>query len=248
MVLLDLSRRIIALNEALARSIGKEPQEIVGTCIDDYLQPAVTALRKAHTDGVARTGKSARYDSERNGRHFEHSVYPVFDDQGQVTRFASYARDVTAQRHAQNELEAKSRSLEEMNAALRVLLDQRELDRRELEDKVVSNVKKSILPVLHRLRDCSLNDEARAFLDVIETSLTEIISPFPKRLGAYQFTPRELEIIGLVREGRTTKEIARALNVCRGAVDIYRHHIRKKLGINSVKTNLRSHLLALASH
>jgi PAS domain S-box-containing protein len=246
-LLLDVSRTIIALNEALARSIGKDPQEIVGTCIDAYLKPEVTVQRKAHTDSVARTGKSVRYDSEREGRYFEHSVYPVFDDKGQVTRIASYARDVTTQRQAQNELEAKSRYLEEMNTALKVLLNQRELDRKELEERVLSNVTRLILPFLHRLRDCGLNEDARVFLDVLETNVNEVISPFLRGLVAYQFTPRELEVISLVREGRTAKEIARLLHVCKGAVDIYRHHIRKKLGITTVKTNLRSHLLSLSA-
>ena len=159
---------------------------------------------------MVRSGKPVRFDSERAGRYFEHCAYPVFDDAGKVTRIAAYARDVTIQKQAQKELEAKSRNLEEMNAALKVLLNQRELDRKELEERVLSNVKQLILPALHRLRHCGLNEDARAFLDVLETSVNEVISPFLKGLDAYQFTPRELEIISLVREGRTAKEIARA--------------------------------------
>ena len=196
---------------------------------------------------MVRTGKPVRFDSERAGKQFEHCVYPVFDDQGQVTRLAAFARDVTIQKQAQNEVEAKSRYLAEMNAALKVLLDQRELDRKELEERVLSNVKQLILPALHRLRDCRLPDEARTFLDRLETGIKEVMSPFLKGLEAYQFTPRELEIISLVREGRTAKEIAQLLGVCKDAVDIYRHRIRKKLGITTVKTNLRSHLLSLSS-
>jgi PAS domain S-box-containing protein len=245
-LLLDAHRRVLALNQTVASSIGKEPQEIIGTCIDDYFNPDLMARRKRYADSVVRSGKPVRFDSERAGKHFEHCAYPVFNDQGQVTRLAVFARDVTIQKQAQKELEAKSRDLEEMNTALKVLLNQRELDRKELEDKVLSNARSLILPVLNRLRDCRLDDEARAFLDVLETSVKDVISPFLRGLDAYQFTPRELEIISLVREGRTAKEIAQALNVCKGAVDIYRHHIRKKLGIHSAKTNLRSHLLSLA--
>ena len=247
-ILMDVNRTVLALNETFARSIGKEPQEIVGTCIDMYLDREVMAKRKKYTDSVVRTGKPVRFDSDRAGRHFEHCVYPVFDDQGQVTRLATFARDVTAQKQVQKELEAKSHSLEEMNAALKVLLNRRELDRKDLEEKVISNVRKLILPVLHRLKDCRLTEEARAFLDRLETSVNEIMSPFLRGLEAYRFTPRELEIISLVREGRTTKEIAGLLNVCKGAVDIYRHRIRKKLGINNAKANLRSHLLSLPLH
>jgi PAS domain S-box-containing protein len=246
--LLDLNGILLALNETIARIIGKEPQEIVGTHADDYFDPEVMAQRKKHMDNVVRTGKPERFEFERAGRHYEDSVYRVFDDQGQVIRFAVYARDVTIQKQAQRELETKSRSLEEMNAALKVLLDRRELDRKELEDNVISNVRKLILPTLGRLRDCTLDDKARTFCDLLETGLKEIISPFLKGLEAYRFTPRELEIVSLVRGGRATKEIARALNVCPAAVDIYRHQIRRKLGIDSTKTDLRSHLLSLTPH
>jgi PAS domain S-box-containing protein len=245
-LLLDVHRRVLALNQTVASSIGKEPQEIIGTCIDDYFNPDLMARRKKYTDGVVRSGKPARFDSERAGKHFEHCAYPVFDDEGKVTRLAVFARDVTVQKQAQKELEAKSRYLEEMNTTLRVLLNQRELDRKELEESVLSNVKQLILPTLRRLRHCGLNEDARAFLDVLETNVNEMISPFLRGLGAYRFTPTELEVISLVREGRTAKEIAQLLNVCKGAVDIYRHHIRKKLGIRTAKTNLRSHLLSLA--
>jgi PAS domain-containing protein len=163
-LLLDTDRTVLALNQTLASVIGKEPQEIVGTCIDSYFNPDVMARRKEYTDSVVRSGKPVRFDSERAGRYFEHCAYPVFDDQGQVTRLAAFARDVTVQKQAQKELEAKSRYLEETNTALKVLLNRRELDRKELEDTVLSNVKKLILPVLHRLKDCRLGDEAHAFL------------------------------------------------------------------------------------
>jgi DNA-binding NarL/FixJ family response regulator len=79
-----------------------------------------------------------------------------------------------------------------------------------------------------------------------ETNVNEVISPFLRGLGAYQFTPRELEVISLVRQGRTAKEIARLLNVRKGAVAIYRHRIRKKLGITTKTNLLPSRLLSLA--
>jgi PAS domain S-box-containing protein len=245
-LLMDADRTVLALNQTLARTIGKDSRQIVGTRIDDYFDGEAMAVRRKYTDSVVRTGKPVQFESERAGRHFEHSVYPVFGDGGRVTRLAAFARDVTARKRAQQELEAKSRYLEEMNTALKVLLDRRELDRRELEQKVLLNVRKLILPVLHRLRDFRLPDDVRVYLDLLETGAKEITSPFLKGLEPYELTPRELEIVSLVREGKSAKEIAVVLNVCKETVDIYKHHIRKKLGINRAKTNLRSHLLSLA--
>jgi DNA-binding NarL/FixJ family response regulator len=79
----------------------------------------------------------------------------------------------------------------------------------------------------------------------IESNLTELASPFLKNIQAFRFTPRQLEIVTLIREGRTTKDIARILNMNERAVEIQRFFIRKKLGINKDKTNLQAYLGSL---
>lgn len=245
-MLLSADRIVLALNETAANAIGKPPSEIIGTPIDSYFNAEVIAHRRKQAVKVAQTGKPVQFESERDGKQFEHHFYPVFDDRGRVTRVAAYSRDVTIRKQAQKELEAKSYRLEEMNAALKILLNQREVDRKEMEEKVLSNVRVMILPVLAKLKACKSPDEGRAYLDLLETGIKEIVSPFMRGLEAYRLTPREMEIVSLVREGRSTKEIAKLLNVCKGAVDIYRHSIRKKLGLRNAKKDLRSHLLTLA--
>ncbi len=86
-------------------------------------------------------------------------------------------------------------------------------------------------------------------IDIIEKHLNEIMSPFLSKLNAQfsQLSPRELQVASLIRNDMTTKEIAAALNVSTNAIDIYRQNIRKKLGINKEKINLRSFLVTLGS-
>ncbi len=57
-----------------------------------------------------------------------------------------------ALRAREEEIHGKSKNLEEMNAALKVILKQREDDRRELEEEVLSNVDELIVPNLTELR------------------------------------------------------------------------------------------------
>jgi two-component system, LuxR family, response regulator FixJ len=46
-------------------------------------------------------------------------------------------------------------------------------------------------------------------------------------------TDREREILRLVADGRTTKEIAADLDISPRTVDVHRHHILKKMGVHS---------------
>ena len=132
-----------------------------------------------------------------------------------------------------------------MNAALKVLLNGREKDKYELAERVMSNVEQLIQPYVRKLKASKLDVSQEAWVDIIETNLREITSPFLKNAGAFNFTPKELEVIQLLKEGRSTKEIAELLHVCEGAVEMHRHRVRKKLGLNKKKTNLQAYLFSL---
>ena len=150
----------------------------------------------------------------------------------------------------ENELRLKSQSLEEANTALKVLLQHREEDRKAMEEKVITNVKKLVLPYIEKLKTLKLNENQMACLKITEDNLKDIISPFLRNLTVehLNLTPREIQITSLVKEGRTTKEITDLLNISATAVDFHRKNIRMKLGIKNTKTNFRSFLLSMPSH
>jgi len=173
---------------------------------------------------------------------------------GTMKSVASFAditerkRSESALRKREQEVQRKSRSLEEVNTALKVLLKQRENDRTELEEKVLSNFKALVLPYLGKLKRGRAGERDTALLNVLESNLANIISPFSHRLSSrnLNLTPRELEVANLVKEGKTTKEIADLMGVCPGAVSLHRSHIRKKLGLTRQRSNLRSYLGSLS--
>ena len=145
-------------------------------------------------------------------------------------------------------LELKTRSLEEANTALKVLLQRREEDKADLEEQVLANVRKLILPYIENLKHLKLNENQLAQVDMIEQNIRDIVSPFLRNLTStyLELTPREIQIANLVKEGKTTKEMTDILNISATAVDFHRKNLRAKFGIKNKKTNLMAFLSSLS--
>ncbi len=152
-----------------------------------------------------------------------------------------------ALRKHENELKAQSDHLENVNIALKVLLKQREADKHEMEEKVISNIKELVNPYLERLKTGRLSTRQNTLVHVLETNLNNIVSPFIRNLSAQftHFTPMEIRIANLVKEGKTNKEMAELLLISKNTVMFHRYNVRRKLGIKNKKVNLRTYLSAI---
>ena len=109
--------------------------------------------------------------------------------------------------------------------------------------KAIINNQVSFWPV-----DFTVDAYQQVYVEIIETNLNDILSPFLLKITSkyLSFTPKEIQVATLIKEGKGTKEIARLMKVGKGAVDLHRHHIRNKLGLNNKKVNLRSYLSSLS--
>lgn len=163
--------------------------------------------------------------------------------------------DVTENKKAERTLRArgadlqiKTKSLEEVNTALKVLLKRREEDKTEIEEKILANVKELVAPFLKKLKSTKLDRRQLAYIDILESNLKNIISPFSRKLSsAYlNLTPTEIQVANLVKQGKTAKEIAELMNVSTWTIEAHRKNVRAKIGINNKKANLRSCLLSLS--
>jgi len=150
-------------------------------------------------------------------------------------------------RKANQELEEKRRNIEEANIALRVLLNKKNEAQKQAEEKMLVSIKDLILPLLTKMKLGRLTSSQKAYLDVIESNLNNILAPFAVDINSkyYKLTPSEIQIANLIREGKTTKEIANLLNLAMSTIHTHRDNIRVKLGIKNQKVNLRTHLFAL---
>jgi PAS domain S-box-containing protein len=256
---------VLAVNTSMAERFGKSPEEFKGLNIYSLMPSDTVAFRKSKAQEMFRTKLPLNYTEERKGHFWDCNLFPILDDDGSVKRFAVFVQDVTerskceeALRKFGNELERqvnektmelqeKAINLQEMNTALKVLLKKRDEDKKELEEKVLLNVREMIEPYLNKLKKAKLNDMQRTYLDIIESNLNDIISPFVcgVSINLLNFTPTEPQVANLVKQGKTTKEIASILNLSAKTIEFHRDNIRKKLGIKNRKINLRTHLLSL---
>lgn len=162
-------------------------------------------------------------------------------------KVAEHKKAEEALRKREAELRLNSRHLEEVNTALRVLLRQRDEHKVEIEEKVLSNLKELVLPFIKKLKESGLDVKQMGYVNILESNLNDLISPFSQKLSSQylKLTHTEIQVANLVREGKTTKEIAKLLNVSDNAIVFHRYHIRKKLGLKNQKINLRSYLSSL---
>ncbi len=169
---------------------------------------------------------------------------------GIVTDISRRKKAEEALQVREQELADKAHDLEEMNAALRVLLKKRENDKIEFEEKIQFNVKQLIEPYLDDLKKTQLSARQATLIEITKANLDEIISPFARNFSLikYKLSPQEVKIASLIRQGKTTKNIAELMGLSLRTIEFHRTKIRQKLGLKNKTDSLQAHLLSLNSH
>jgi DNA-binding CsgD family transcriptional regulator/intracellular sulfur oxidation DsrE/DsrF family protein len=153
-----------------------------------------------------------------------------------------------ALRNKKQALESQKQELEETNIALKVLLRQREADKLELEKKVLANIKELVFPYLEKLKRAPLRGRDKEIVNIIQSHLKEIISPLLQRLSNLNIilTPQEMQISVLIKDGKSSKEVADILNISETTVHFHRKNLRAKFGLKNRSANLRSYLISIS--
>jgi PAS domain S-box-containing protein len=255
---------VLTANKNAADRYGKKLEELIGANIYPLMPPEVIELRKRQAEEVIQTKLPVHYIEENAGKFFDCNLFPILDNEGKVQSFTVFVKDITDQRKYEkalqnvreeleqrvkdrtSELEEKAKNLEEVNTALKVLLKRLDEDKQVLEEKVMLNMRQLIEPYLDKLKKGRLTNRQKNLLDILESNLADIVSPFAHNFSSsfMKLTPTEIQVANLVRQGKTTKEIADLLNLSRKTIEFHRENIRTKIGIKNKKINLRTYLLS----
>ena len=137
--------------------------------------------------------------------------------------------------------------IDSLQTALNVVMNKRDNDLQTLENRILSNLRHTVIPELENLRQRTDNPEVHRCLNILEKELSGLASGFScsLALNGYGLTATEIRVASLIRKGLTSDEISEHLNLATKTISFHRTNIRKKLGLKSRKDNLQTHLLSL---
>jgi len=260
----DSNLKITFVNDAFCRYFKSCSSELPAASFMKYAERTIRKRLKKAIASLDMTNpiitlEHPIYYSQNQIRWIQWSIRAIFSPSGQLVEYQSVGRDISKRVEMEEELkraaleleqrvelrtkelEAKTAALEELNTALKILLNKRHEDKISLENRMLTNVGELVIPFLEKAKKSTDDKRTNTYLKIIENNLNDITSPFARTipLKYAKLTPTEVKVAHLIKLGRTTKEIAELLSVSARTIESYRNNIRKKMGIKNTKVNLR---------
>jgi DNA-binding CsgD family transcriptional regulator len=256
--ILDNHFTIVGVNYTMERWYAHKGNFIGRKCYDIYHSrnfpcegcPTLTAIK---TKRYA-TSLVPYEDSEGVQGTQELCAFPLFDDSNSVTGVIEYVRAVEDEKieervveNLKRRLRFQEQTLNEQEIALQVLIRQRERSEKRLADSIKRNIDTLIYPVLDDLKRRLEGTEFFHQIMLLETYTENLLSPLASSFTSrdYNLTTREIQVADLIKQGKTSKEIAGLLSISVKAVDYHRMNVRRKLGLTNTSENLRNRLCNL---
>ena len=257
LVIYDMDGIITNTNAKFSDMTGHQKDKIIGRSITDFLDHDNKQELLKHSQ--KRKNNKEQFECifiAKDDLRFNAlvSLSPFYDKAGAYKGSLAVIKDNTGlkqtEKHLINqeqELETKTTKIEELSATVKVLLENSDENKRKIEEQVLSNVRELVKPYLEKLKMNGLNERQKIYLSVLESNIKKITSQFSHKLSLdySHLTHSELQIANLVKDGKSSKEIANILCISERTVDTHRNRIRKKLGITNKKDNLKSYLLSI---
>ena len=136
--------------------------------------------------------------------------------------------------------------MDELKITLSVVLRKKNEDIAACDERMLCSLRQMVMPYLEILENTTLHTKQRQCVRELKKNIEDIAFPFsPSFLRECAIlTPVEIRVAGMIKQGKTTKEIADILYLSTRTIESHRRNIRKKLGLNNRKINLMTHFMA----
>ena len=105
LLLLDLDGTVLAINTTAAHGLKKEPDEMVGGNIYDFLSEKVVAARREQAMRVVSEKRPVSFSEETHGMILDWKIYPVFAENDRVAKLAVFGQDITGRKNLEAQLQ-----------------------------------------------------------------------------------------------------------------------------------------------
>ena len=138
--------------------------------------------------------------------------------------------------------------LSEQNIALETLAKNVDQNKFMIIQKISEKLNFEILPVLNEIKNETNPDKIRILADLVIDKLILFI-PSPKNPYSIltMLTPAEMSIAAMIKDGFKSEDIARMQHISLDTVKTHRRNIRKKLGLQNRRVDLKSYLESIFS-
>jgi PAS domain S-box-containing protein len=273
-IVIDENKVIMSVNKAFSRITGYTAEEALN-------QNVALLCSGQHDENFheflwTSAKKNGRWEGEIWEKRKNGEVFPVwlaltavYGTDGDIAHYVASFKDITVHKQPEKillearerlenqaittteELETVKKETEEINAALKILLQHRETDKIEAQLALSREVEETVLPFLEKLKKASTGRaHSTRLISALEANLGQLVKIYGRASdlpSAYQkLSPTEMQVASLVRQGLPSKVIAATLNISQGTVELHRKHIRKKLGLEDKASNLYNYLLSLS--
>jgi PAS domain S-box-containing protein len=248
----DNKLRYLGCNRSFAETLGCTKEDIIGRAEPEITKGKLAKIHEQQDLQLLKTSLTTSYEvsySYPDGTEHDLLVFKslFFNNDGSIGGIIGTNLDITERNKAQVKAELHAEELNNTNTALRVLLKQVNENKAEMESKVLDNFTRLVNPYLDLLDENLAHTRQQEYIRVIQENIKKITSSFSVNLSSsyLNLSPREIQVADLVRQGRSNKDAANILNISVNAVEFHRNNLRKKLGLQNKKINLRTYLLSM---
>jgi len=244
--------RIIEVNDGFERITGYRRSEIVGKTTLEMGIWKDPEVRRHLSEVVRRDGRVRDMFIEvvvRGGGVRSCLVSAEVIQLDGRPCFLAVTRDITDRviadeklRQTTDQLRQEHQELLRKNIAFQEVLEHIDDDKDKYRHEICTNIENLLRPTVRKLQE--EGRLSRRDVDILVHGLDEVTGRHidDYRNNKSKLTPRELDILDMIRTGRSSKQIAEALGLSSQTVHKHRQSIRRKLQLDHRDINLAAYL------